>query len=591
MFFTVSLYVSLAIFALGLIYKISTWFRYTIEIQARDISTFRRVYAAVRGIILTLFSKKILTLLKVFILDVLLQIKVLRQDFLKWAMHMCIYYGFTLLLLMHALDTFITAELFPEYYPTVNPFLFLRDFFGVIVLVGVAIAIYRRFILKAPRLKTSPMDSYAIAILAVIMISGFLLEGTKITSYTEFQEMVTEYTIMPDEEELRSLEAYWVAKFGVVSPNLEKPFNSDLLAAGSDAHEMSCAQCHARPQWAFASYAASRVLKPVALTLDRTSAPSALWYVHFLACMIGLAYLPFSKMFHILTTPLSLLANAVMDRETSDPANIATRQLLELDACMHCGTCSVQCRVGVVFETVLNANILPSEKIPSVKALVANKELSDQDIRSIQEGLHLCTNCYRCTVVCPAGINLQELWRTVREALLEKGHPEFFVLSPLSLYRGLMRDSLDNEKEHYPDPIELALQTIYPSGIPLHMLERDTPLVPSDNGFANRLYKSAQAATFSHCFRCVTCTNACPVVRNYSQPSEAVGLLPHQIMHAAGMGLWDIVFSSRMLWDCLGCYQCQEHCPQGVYVADIIYELKNIAVTRAKEKLTNQAKT
>jgi len=591
MFFTVSLYVSLAIFGLGLLYKISSWFRYSIGIQARDISTSRRVYAAARGIILTVFSKKILTLLRVFIFDVLLQVKVLRQDFLKWAMHMCIYYGFILLLLMHGLDSFITAELFAEYYPTLNPFLFLRDFFGVVVLVGVGIAIYRRFILKVPRLKTSPMDTYAIAILAVIMVSGFLLEGAKITSYSEFQEMVNEYTIMLDEEQFKSLEAYWVAKLGVVSPDVKGPFDSDVLEAGGDEHEMSCAQCHARPQWGFAGYTVSRIIKPVAVPLDRANAPSALWYVHFLACMIGLAYLPFSKMFHMMTTPLSLLANSVMDRETSDPANIATRQLLELDACMHCGTCSMQCRVGVVFEMVRNVNILPSEKIPSIKALIARKELDSEEIRTMQEGLHLCTNCYRCTVVCPAGINLQELWLTVRETLLERHQPEFFVLSPLSLYRGLMKDSLDIEKGHYPDPIELALKNIYPNGIPLSMLDSETPLVPSDNGLSGKVYKSAQATTFSHCFRCVTCTNACPVVRNYSQPSEAVGLLPHQIMHAAGMGLWDIVFSSRMLWDCLGCYQCQEHCPQGVCVADIIYELKNIAVTRAKEKLTEQAKT
>jgi heterodisulfide reductase subunit C/nitrate reductase gamma subunit len=591
MFFIVALYTSLAIFSLGLIYKISTWFRYSLGIEAENISTPARIFAALRGIIQTVFSKKVFTLLKVFVLDVLLQVKVLKQDFLKWAMHMCIYYGFILLLLMHGLDAIVTSALFPEYYPTVNPFLFLRDFFGVLVLLGVAIAIYRRFVLKVPRLRTSPMDLYAIIILAVIIFSGFLLEGTKITSYSKFQEMVDEYTMAADEEELTSLESYWVAKYGVVSPEVKGPFDAETLAAGKEAHELSCSQCHSRPQWGFAGYATSMITRPLAITLDQTNAQSIFWYIHFLACMIGLAYLPFSKMFHIFTTPLSLLANSVMDKETSHPANVATRQLLELDACMHCGTCSVQCRVGVVFETLRNVNILPSEKIPSIKALVAGKNLSPEEIRSIQEGLHLCTNCYRCTVVCPAGINLQELWLGVREALLGRHQPEFFVLSPLSLYRGLMKDSLDREKEHYPDPIELALKNIYPNGIPLHMLDSNIPLVPTDNGLSGKMYKSAQASTFSHCFRCVTCTNACPVVRNYSKPSEAVGLLPHQIMHAAGMGLWDLVFSSRMLWDCLGCYQCQEHCPQGVCVADIIYELKNIAVTRAKEKLTKQEKT
>ena len=591
MLFTVALYISLAIFSLGLLYKVSTWFRYSLGIDAKNISTPARIFAALRGITLTLFSRKVFTLLKVFVLDVLLQVKVLQEDFLKWAMHMCIYYGFTLLLLMHGLDKIVTSALFAEYYPTINPFLFLRNFFGVLIIVGIAIAVYRRFILKVARLRTSPMDLYAIIILAVIMLSGFLLEGTKITSYSKFQEMAEEYTIAADEEELRSLEAYWVAKFGVVSPEVKGPFDAETLEAGKEAHELSCSQCHSRPQWGFAGYAAATVSKPVALLLDRAKASTIFWYFHFLACFVGLAYLPFSKMFHIFTTPLSLLANSVMDKETSDPANVATRQLLELDACMHCGTCSVQCRVGVVFETLRNANILPSEKIPSIKALVAGKKLSAEEIRSIQEGLHLCTNCYRCTVVCPAGINLQALWITVRETLLERRQPEFFVLSPLSLYRGLMQDSPDIEKSHYPDPIELALKNIYPNGIPLNMLDSTIPLVPSGNGLSGIVYKSAQATTFSHCFRCVTCTNACPVVRNYSKPSEAVGLLPHQIMHAAGMGLWDLVFSSRMLWDCLGCYQCQEHCPQGVCVADIIYELKNIAVTRAKEKLTKHPKT
>jgi heterodisulfide reductase subunit C/nitrate reductase gamma subunit len=586
MFFTITLYISLLIFGLGLLYKISSWFRYSVGLEARDVSPAQRVFAFLRGLTLTLFSPRILTLLKVFVLDVLLQTKVLQQDFLKWAMHMCIYYGFLLLLLMHGLDKIVSTALFSNYYPTVNPFLFLRDFFGIFILIGISIAIYRRFILRVPRLRTSPMDVYAIVILAVIMISGFLLEATKITSYTKFQEMVEEYTVQADAEELRTLEAYWVAKYGVVSPKVKGPFDAETLEAGQEAHEMSCVECHSRPQWGFAGYTASRIIKPAALLLDRANIPSLLWYIHFLACFIGLAYLPFSKMFHIFTTPLSLLANAVMEKGRSDPANIATRQLLELDACMHCGTCSVQCRVGVVFEALRNVNILPSEKIPSVKALVAGKKLSGEQIREIQEGLHLCTNCFRCTVVCPAGINLQELWFNVRETLLREGQPEFLVLSPLSLYRGLMPQSL--ERNHYPDPIDLALETIYPAGIPLELQDRSTPLVPSENGWSSTLHTSVQANTFSNCFRCVTCTNACPVVRNYPNPAEFVGLLPHQIMHAAGMGLWDLIFSSKMLWDCLGCYQCQEHCPQSVKVADVLYELKNMAIAKARSKLIEQ---
>ena len=141
MFFTLTLYISLIIFGLGLIYKISNWFRYKVGEQAREITPRERVSATFRSIVLTLFSPKILTLLKVFVLDVLLQIRILRENPLRWAMHMCIYGGFMLLLLMHALDKFITAPLFPDYEATLNPFLFLRNLFFVMVISGLAISL------------------------------------------------------------------------------------------------------------------------------------------------------------------------------------------------------------------------------------------------------------------------------------------------------------------------------------------------------------------------------------------------------------------------------------------------------------------
>ncbi|MEE9121178.1 MAG: respiratory nitrate reductase subunit gamma, partial [Syntrophobacteria bacterium] len=258
MFFTISLYVALAIFGLGLVYKISTWFRYKIGIDAGEMPSSARVAAAFKGIVSTLFSVKIFTLLKVFVLDVLLQIRVLREDFLRWLMHMCIYVGFMLLLLMHALGNIITSALFENYYSTINPFLFLRDLFGVVIILGVAIAVYRRFILKTPRHITSAMDIYAIIILAIIMFSGFLHKGAKITSYTRYQDMVEEYTIETDEEELRALESYWVAKFGVVSPNVKDPFDAEILELGEEAHD-ACVDCHSRPQWGFTSYAAAMI--------------------------------------------------------------------------------------------------------------------------------------------------------------------------------------------------------------------------------------------------------------------------------------------------------------------------------------------
>ena len=587
MFFIISLYISLAIFGLGMLYRISTWFRYRIGIDAKEIPTSARVAAAAKGILLTLFSGKIFTLLRVFILDTLLQIRVLRQDFLRWLMHICLYLGFMLLLLMHALDKYVTAALFAEYYPTINPFMFLRDFFGFMVLIGIAIALYRRFILKVPRLRTGGQDHYAIIILAVIMISGVLLEGSKITSYSKYQEMVDEYTMSADQEELRALEAYWVKDFALVSPNLKGPFDKETLDLGKESHEMTCVQCHSKPQSAFLGYATAKIISPIALGLDRANVPTILWYIHFLACWLGLAYLPFSKMFHIFASPLSLLANSVMAKGISEPANIATRQVLELDACTHCCTCSLNCSVGVAFETIPNFNILPSEKIASVKALAAGKELSNKQLKLIQEGIYLCTNCRRCTVVCPVGINLQDLWFSVRETLLKRGYPEFLALSPLSYYRGLMRKELVDD--NYSAPLLQARDAIAAECSLMKPSEKPLALTPTDREFKSGLGLSDQASTFSGCFGCETCTTVCPVVANFENPQEELGLLPHQIMHSCGLGLKDLAFGSNMLWDCLTCYQCQEHCPQSVSVTDVLYELKNQAIKHVRENVDRLA--
>ena len=582
MFLKVSLYISLVIFILALIYKVSTWFRYKIGIGAEEISTSTRFFSALRGILSTIFSFKILTLLKVFVLDVLLQFRILREDFLRWIMHIFIYGGFMLLLLMHALDKYITVALWSNYYSTVNPFMFLRNLFGALVIIGVLIAIYRRFILKVPRLFSNGMDIYAILIVAIVMFSGFFLEASKMVAYSDYKRMVDEYSGLSDPEELKSLEAYWVREFGTVSPNLKEPLDENLLAKGKELHKSSCEGCHVRPQWAFTSYGVAKLISPIGLGIDRAHLPRVLWYIHVLACFVGLAYLPLSKMFHIFASSVSLLANGVIGKEKLTPANRATLQVMELDACTHCGTCSLRCSVIMAFEEIKNINIFPSEKIASIKALASDKTLSPQELRHIQEGVYLCSNCYRCTVVCPAGINLQDLWFNVRETLLQKGYPEFLVLSPLSFYRGLMKG--ETVQRDYEKPLTHAREAIAAPCDLMRKKNKVLPLTPANRNLQSGLNLSAQAKTFSVCFGCQTCTTVCPVVGNYENPQEALGLLPHQIMHAAGLGLRDLAFGSNMLWDCLTCYQCQEQCPQGVHVTDVLYELKNLAVKQVREK-------
>ncbi|MBW2138581.1 MAG: hypothetical protein JRH06_13620 [Deltaproteobacteria bacterium] len=172
MFYSISLYASLLIFAAGMLYKMSSWFWRDMGVYRGRFGTSARIKAAARGIFKTLFSKKVATLIWVFLVDVIIQRRVLRENFLRWLMHILIFAGFMLLLIFHALDNFVSEKIFPDYMPTLNPAMFLRDLFGVLAVIGIAIAIYRRLTMKVPRLKSNPMDIYAVGILAVVMLPG-----------------------------------------------------------------------------------------------------------------------------------------------------------------------------------------------------------------------------------------------------------------------------------------------------------------------------------------------------------------------------------------------------------------------------------
>jgi heterodisulfide reductase subunit C/nitrate reductase gamma subunit len=554
MIFTISLYGSLALFFIGSFYRIWTWFNLKIGPDTAQVTFGTRVGAAIKGLLATLFSPKLFVFIKVLILDVILQVHILKDDFLRWLMHMGIYVGFMLLLLMHALENQITQPLFSDYASTLNPFMFLRNLFGVMAVLGVAIAMYRRITVKRLRAVTRGIDQYAVIILAVIMISGFLLEGVKIISASVFDEMVADYADPDETEDVRLLQIYWAAEFGVVFQDLETSNDTEELEQGRELHEESCMDCHSRPVWAFASFPVAKALSPFASILDKVRADTWLWYIHFLACFIGLAYLPFSKFFHIISTPVNLLVKGVAGRKADKPANAATQRAMGLDACTHCGTCSAHCSVTPVFQKMGNPNILPSEKLGAIKKLAQGKILDADQLQAIQEGSFICTGCFKCTEVCPSGIYLQDLWLAAKADLVEKG---------------------------YADPVAWSKKQSA-NAYAAKIKDSDTALVPDKTFMGKQMNLSGQADTFSACFECQTCTNVCPVVANFENPGETLDLTPHQIMHSLGLGLKEMVLGSQMIWDCTTCYLCQEHCPQGVQVTDVLYELKNLAYGRLK---------
>jgi heterodisulfide reductase subunit C len=90
--------------------------------------------------------------------------------------------------------------------------------------------------------------------------------------------------------------------------------------------------------------------------------------------------------------------------------------------------------------------------------------------------------------------------------------------------------------------------------------------------FALDVASRAGGEQILRCFACGTCTAGCPV----AEVDERYN--PRRIIRMVLVGMRDAVLHSDVIWLCAGCYTCQERCPQGVHVAEIMRTLRNMAV-------------
>lgn len=546
MLFSITLYLALAICILGTTYRVIRWFTLKVGPDAGQFSLRTRLSRAFTGLLLVLFSRNIFRLTALFFLRVIFQGHILTKDPVRWLMHFSIFAGIILLVLFHALDDHISADLFPDYASTVNPYLFLRNLFAAMVLLGIVIAGYRRMTSRGLKEITKPHDVVALVLLSIIIFSGFFLEASQIVSESIFNEMVEDYGDPEDTEAVAALQSYWAKYYGVVFADTPEFNDPDLIETGEEAHLESCIDCHSRPVAAFISNPVSELIRPIGVWADTIRLDRILWQVHFLFCFAMLAYLPFSKFMHHFTSTISLMVRSLEDKEALHPANRITRRVISLDACMNCGQCSLHCSVEPINRILGNLNILPSHKLGTLKKYVQKGLATGSELSDFNEGSFICTECYRCTEVCPAGINLQDLWLSSKDELTLRGPsvPYQQVQGEISL----SQSDLPPRREVGDGPEPFLLD------------------------------HSNNTASFSACIQCGTCTNVCPVVADYQQDPQQMGYLdltPQQIVNTYRLGITERALSSKMAWDCFMCFNCQEHCPKEIPVAEMIYELRN----------------
>jgi len=181
----------------------------------------------------------------------------------------------------------------------------ILDVFGVLGLIGIAMAAERRYIRKVHRLTDTPDDGMALLILFVVFFTGFLVEGMRIGA--------TELSQHPDW-------ARWSPVGWIVA---------EIAAAAGFSTETF-------------------------LTWHRFW-----WWFHMVLIFGFLAYIPYSaKLFHMISAPINTFFSDLKPKGILEPIpdfeqvesfgasqlqDFTWKQLLDLDACTACGRCQANC--------------------------------------------------------------------------------------------------------------------------------------------------------------------------------------------------------------------------------------------------------
>lgn len=310
------------------------------------------------------------------VLDSLLGRRIFRGDLFGGLAHLSIMWGWIFLFAGTVLLTIhhdLVPFLFGGVYLTYS---LVLDAAGALFIVGALLAAYRRFVRRTNGVRSGLDDLAILVLLSVIAVTGFLSEGLRLASTgTAGQE--------------------W-------SPV------GDLVAATL----------------------AGRLARAEAIH-------PAIWWLHALAALGLVAYIPFSKLFHMLAAPASLyMAGArpevltVEEREHLKGTFDLT-QMISMDACTRCNRCETVCPAYAAGEPLSPRELVLSLKAYQRRTSAPERRWITRDGNGkngpgIEEAVPrgecwYCTTCIACAERCPVGINPAEMAREVRAALLEGG--------------------------------------------------------------------------------------------------------------------------------------------------------------------------
>ncbi len=348
-----------------------------------------------------------------------------KRELYPGLMHFAIFWGFVILFIATVLASveFNAGEYLDWLFPTARYRVqtgFVWDIFGGgLATLGIAMAAWRRYVLRPGRLNTFLDDGFTLTFMIALLFTGFFLEGMRIGA-TELN---------PLDEKYAPAAAVW-SPIGYV------------FARASMGLGMTPASMEATHQ--------------------------AMWWSHagiYTAWIVYIA-LGFSKMMHVLVSPLNAFFQPVRARgalaEMGDFEQLETfgardlpdftwKQILNFDACTDCGRCQDQCPAWASGKP-----LSPRAVMQDLRAYM--EERAPQLARAgggptppaarpmvsgviTEEVLWACTTCGACVEACPVSIDhidaivdmrrylameearVPATAQTALESLEQRGHP------------------------------------------------------------------------------------------------------------------------------------------------------------------------
>lgn len=340
---------------------------------------------------------------KLVLINALGHKRILREKF-AGTMHSFIFYGFIVLFLGTVfvglddhLGSTITHTSFFLYFK------FLLDIAGLLAIIGITMAIYRRYVVKPSGLDNKTDDAISLVLILVILLTGFFLEGLRLA-------------VNP---------VPWIA-FTPVGMALSYMFN----------------QVFSNPDTMMALH-------------------KNIWWFHMIMAFTFIAYIPYSKMFHIISStanqywqnlepvgalkPIDFEDESVESFGVSKIENFSWKQLFDAEACTRCGRCQDNCPAYLTEKPLTPKGLIQDlgdylkEKAPIIKAnqlkleaeseVAATAEDNDEQLEKQLIGdvidpevIWSCTTCGSCQEQCPVfNEHIPKIMEMRRHLLLDEG--------------------------------------------------------------------------------------------------------------------------------------------------------------------------